>query len=223
MNNDSDFLMISGLEHFAFCRRQWALIHVEQLWRENVLTLEGAYMHERVHDAGFTELRGSTLLSRAMPVRSEIMRVTGECDMVELHSDPAGVPIRGRDGLWRLYPVEYKRGRPNDRGAEQLQLCAQAMCLEEMFQTQIPEGAIYYITSHRRYPVSFTAELRSLVKETIERIEAFRRSFSIPPAEYGAKCKACSLREHCLPSVQRSASGYCMQLRKEAMHEEDVP
>lgn len=101
--------------------------------------------------------------------------------------------------------------------------CAQAMCLEEMFQTQIPEGAIYYITSHRRYPVSFTAELRSLVKETIERIEAFRRSFSIPPAEYGAKCKACSLREHCLPSVQRSASGYCMQLRKEAMHEEDVP
>lgn len=215
--------MISGLEHFAFCRRQWALIHVEQLWRENVLTLEGAYMHERVHDAGFTELRGSTLLSRAMPVRSEIMRVTGECDMVELHSDPAGVPIRGRDGLWRLYPVEYKRGRPNDRGAEQLQLCAQAMCLEEMFQTQIPEGAIYYITSHRRYPVSFTAELRSLVKETIERIEAFRRSFSIPPAEYGAKCKACSLREHCLPSVQRSASGYCMQLRKEAMHEEDVP
>ena len=127
VNNDSDFLMISGLEHFAFCRRQWALIHVEQLWRENVLTLEGAYMHERVHDAGFTELRGSTLLSRAMPVRSETMRVTGECDMVELHSDPAGVPIRGRDGLWRLYPVEYKRGRPNDRGAEQLQLCAQAM------------------------------------------------------------------------------------------------
>lgn len=114
--------MISGLEHFAFCRRQWALIHVEQLWRENVLTLEGAYMHERVHDAGFTELRGSTLLSRAMPVRSEIMRVTGECDMVELHSDPAGVPIQTRRKrrkkrlVYRPFPMKITRELPARHG-----------------------------------------------------------------------------------------------------------
>ena len=110
--------MLSGLKHFAFCRRRWALVHIEQLWKENVLTLDGHYMHERVHDAGFTESRGSTLLSRAMPISSQALRITGECDMVELHRDPAGVPIHGRDGLWRLYPVEYKRGKPDPRGAD---------------------------------------------------------------------------------------------------------
>ena len=202
-NNDSDFLMISGLEHFAFCRRQWALIHVEQLWRENVLTLEGAYMHERVHDAGFTELRGSTLLSRAMPVRSEIMRVTGECDMVELHSDPAGVPIRGRDGLWRLYPVEYKRGRPNDRGAEQLQLCAQAMCLEEMFVTDIPEGAIYYGELRHRQTVVLTQEMRERVRDSFEEMHRlFERGYT-PKARMTSACKSCSMAELCQPALTK--------------------
>ena len=102
-----------------------------------------------------------------------------------------------------------------------LQVAAQAMCLEEMFQTSIAEGAIYYITSHRRYSVPFTEELRNLVKETIHKIELFRRSFSIPPAEKEAKCRACSLREHCRPGMQRSASNYCHELRREAM-ERDV-
>ena len=136
--------MISGLKHFAFCRRRWALIHIEQLWCENALTQEGHYLHERVHDPNFTQLRGSVLLSRAMPVRSEALHITGECDMVELHRDPNGVPIHGRTGLWRLYPVEYKHGKPDARGADELQLCAQAMCLEEMFVTEIPEGSVYY-------------------------------------------------------------------------------
>ena len=216
--------MISGLQHFRFCRRQWALIHIEQQWAENVRTVEGNFLHERAHNEQLRESRGDLLIVRGLRVQSLTLGLTGQCDVVEFRRDDAhGVPLAGKHGLWLPYPVEYKRGAPKQDSCDELQLCAQAMCLEEMFQTQIPEGAIYYITSHRRYPVSFTAELRSLVKETIERIEAFRRSFSIPPAEYGAKCKACSLREHCLPSVQRSASGYCMQLRKEAMHEEDVP
>lgn len=111
---------------------------------------------------------------------------------------------------------------PKQDGCDELQLCAQAMCLEEMFQMHISEGAIYYITSHRRYPVSLTERLRNLVKETIREIESFRRSFSIPPAEPGAKCKACSLRDHCLPGVQPSALSYCTQLRREAL-EEDAP
>lgn len=132
-NNESEFLTLSGLKHFAFCRRRWALIHIEQLWNENVLTLDGHYMHERVHDSGFTESRGSVLLSRAMPVRSQELRITGECDMVELHRDACGVPIHGRDGLWRLYPVEYKRGKPDIRGADELQLCAQAMLYRDIF------------------------------------------------------------------------------------------
>lgn len=209
-NNDADFLMISGLEHFAFCRRQCALIHVEQLWKENTLTLEGHYMHERVHDAGFTQLRGATLLSRAMPVRSEALRASGECDMVELHSDPGGVPIHGRSGLWRLYPVEYKRGRPNDRGAEQLQLCAQAMCLEEMFVTEIPEGAIYYGEIRRRQPVELTAALRERVRDSfVEMHRLFERGYT-PRAKMTAACRSCSMQELCQPALAKrlSASEY---------------
>ena len=136
-NDDSDFLMISGLKHFQFCRRRWALVHIEQLWEENALTLEGHYMHERVHDDGFTEARGAVLLSRGMPVRSQELKITGICDMVELYKDDGGVPIQGRAGKWRLYPVEYKLGQPDAQGADALQLCAQAMCLEEMFVTDI--------------------------------------------------------------------------------------
>ena len=156
MANDADFLMLSGLKHFRFCRRRWALVHLEQQWSENVLTLEGHYMHERVHDDNFTELRGSVLLSRGMPIRSETLKITGECDMVELHRDENGVSIQGREGKWRIYPVEYKHGRPDERGADELQLCAQAMCLEEMFVTDIPEGAIYYGKTRHRMTVALT-------------------------------------------------------------------
>lgn len=115
--------------------------------------------------------------------------------------------------------MEFKHGKLRSEWEYEIQLCAQAMCLEEMFQTKISEGAIYYITSHRRYPVLLTGALRSLVTETIRNIELLRRGFSIPPAEYGAKCKACSLREYCMPDVRQSASDYCAQLRKEAMKE----
>ena len=198
--------MISGLEHFAFCRRRWALIHVEQLWHENVLTLEGAYMHERVHDAGFTELRGSTLLSRAMPVRSEIMRVTGECDMVELHSDPAGVPIRGRDGLWRLYPVEYKRGRPNDRGAEQLQLCAQAMCLEEMLDCTITQGALYYGEIKHRVNIQITEGIKQNVKDMFDEMHQYYERGYTPKAKKKKACYVCSLKDLCLPELEKTGN-----------------
>ena len=162
-NDDSDFLMISGLKHFQFCRRRWALVHIEQLWEENALTLEGHFMHERVHDDSFTEARGSVLLSRGMPVRSQELRITGVCDMVELYKDENGVPIQGRDGRWRLYPVEYKLGQPDIQGADALQLCAQAMCLEEMFVTNIPEAALYYGKVKRRQRVLLTEELRQKI------------------------------------------------------------
>lgn len=209
-NNDHDFLMISGLNHFIFCRRQWALIHIEQLWSENALTLDGHYLHERVHDANFTELRGSTLLSRAMPVRSETLRITGECDMVEMHRDDAGIPIHGRGGRWRLYPVEYKRGSPNERGADEMQLCAQAMCLEEMFMTDIPEGAIYYGETRHRVKVALTEELREQVRGAVtEMHRLFTRGWT-PRARMTRACKSCSMVELCQPGLtkQLSASEY---------------
>lgn len=216
-NNENDFLMLSGLAHFSFCRRQWALIHVEQLWRENVLTLDGHYMHERVHDANFTESRGNVLLSRAMPVRSQALRVTGECDMVELHRDSAGIPIHGRDGLWRIYPVEYKRGKPDERGAAELQLCAQTMCLEEMFATDIPEGAIYYGEIRRRLKVALTADLRQQVCRLLEEMHSiFSRGYT-PKAKITKACKNCSLAELCQPTLfkQPPASEYVKHMLEE--------
>lgn len=198
--------MLSGLKHFIFCRRRWALVHIEQLWYENEYTLDGEYMHERVHDAEFTEARGSVLLSRAMPVRSVSMNITGECDMVELHKDPHGVPIQGREGTWRLYPIEYKRGRPNDRGADEMQLCAQAMCLEEMFVTDIPEGAVFYGEIHRRMSVVFTEELRNSVRSALEEMHRLFERGHTPRAKMTKACKNCSLVELCQPGLSKQVS-----------------
>ena len=132
MESDADFLLLSGIKHFCFCQRRWALVHIEQQWQENALTVSGHLIHERVHDENFTESRGSVLLSRGMPVRSQLLRITGECDLVELRHDENGIAIYGRSGTWRVFPVEYKHGQPDERGADEMQLCAQALCLEEM-------------------------------------------------------------------------------------------
>lgn len=217
MNDDSEYLMLSGLKHFCFCRRRWALVHIEQQWAENVLTLEGEYMHERVHDADFTEKRGSVLLSRGMPVRSEQLRITGNCDMVEMTQDEQGVEINLREGRWRLYPVEYKRGRPDPSGADELQLCAQAMCLEEMFVTEIPVGAIYYGETRRRLPVELTSALRKKVCSlTAEMHQLFDRQYT--PAVKAAKaCGNCSMYEVCQPQLSKkpSAKEYVRRMLKE--------
>lgn len=209
--------MLSGLNHFMFCRRRWALVHIEQLWNENEYTLDGHYMHERVHDASFTESRGSVLLSRGMPVRSTLLNITGVCDMVELHKDPLGVSIQGREGTWRLYPIEYKRGKPNERGADEMQLCAQAMCLEEMFVTEIPEGAVFYGESHRRLPVVFTEELRQKVRASLEEMHQLFERGHTPRAKMTRACKNCSLVELCQPglSKQMSASEYVRRMLEE--------
>lgn len=209
--------MLSGLNHFMFCRRRWALVHIEQLWNENEYTLDGHYMHERVHDASFTESRGSVLLSRGMPIRSTLLNITGVCDMVELHKDPLGVSIQGREGTWRLYPIEYKRGKPNERGADEMQLCAQAMCLEEMFVTEIPEGAVFYGESHRRLPVVFTEELRQKVRASLEEMHQLFERGHTPRAKMTRACKNCSLVELCQPglSKQMSASEYVRRMLEE--------
>ena len=206
MNDDSDYLLLSGIQHFSFCRRQWALIHIEQQWAENELTQEGHWLHRRVHDADFTERRGAVLLSRGMPIRSETLKITGQCDMVEITEDLAGVPIHGREGRWRLYPVEYKHGKANPESADAMQLCAQAMCLEEMFVTDIPEGALYSGEQHRRHPVVFTDETRQSVRDAVKEMhQLFDRGFT-PKARAKAACKRCSLREICQPELPKGGS-----------------
>ncbi len=210
MENDFDYLVISGLKHFHFCKRRWALRDIECQWAENALTLDGHYLHERVHDRDFTELRGRVLYSRGMPIRSHALKVTGECDLLELIRDESGIPIRGRDGKWLLYPVEYKHGKPDERGADELQLCAQAICLEEMFVTDISKGALYYAALRRRVEVAFTEELRKNVKEDLaEMYRLYERRYT-PKAKWTKACKSCSMYEICRPDLTKglSASEY---------------
>lgn len=206
MNDDSEYLMLSGIKHFQFCRRRWALVHIEQQWDENMQTLEGHFMHERVHDSSFTESRGSVLLSRGMRVRSEEMKLTGECDMVELYRDAGGVSIQGREGRWRLYPVEYKHGSRDERGADELQLCAQAMCLGEMFVTEIKEGALFYGKTRRRVSIHFSEELREQVRQTSAEMHRLLQRGHTPRAKYTGACKSCSLQEICQPGLTKQVS-----------------
>lgn len=222
MNDDAGFLTISGIKHFRFCKRRWALIHIEQQWSENALTLEGHYMHERVHDSSFTQSRGAVLLCRGMPVRSEQLRITGNCDMVELYRAEDGILLQGREGRWRVYPVEYKHGQSDRRGADVLQLCAQAMCLEEMLVTDIPEGAIYYGKTRRRERFLLTQSLRDQVRDCVAKMHALFERGHTPKVKPGKACKSCSMLEACQPALldeRRSARTYIQK----ALEEETKP
>lgn len=203
---EEDYLLLSGLQHFKFCRRQWALIHIEQQWAENYRTVDGALMHSKAHEKGSAESRGDLLIVRSLSVFSPTLGVSGECDVVEFHRTPDGISLNGRDGLWQPYPVEYKRGRHNERTGDQLQLCAQAMCLEEMLCCDIPEGALYYGETRRRLTVAFTEDLRREVRETLaEMHDLFRRSHT-PKVTPSKACNACSLKDLCLPKLLRKQS-----------------
>lgn len=201
---DEDFLQLSGIQHYAFCKRQWALIHVEDQWEENLRTVEGQLMHERAHDTGVKEGRGDTYILRGVSIRSYELGVSGKCDVLEFHRTVKGIPLDGKDGLWQPYPIEYKRGKPKEDNADRMQLCAQALCLEEMLCCDIPEGALYYGETKRREKVEFIDELRSQVKDALAQMhELYRRGYT-PKVKPGKTCRACSLRELCFPGLQRS-------------------
>ena len=203
MYSEDDFLPLSGLQHFLFCRRQWALIHIEQQWHENVLTAEGRIMHERAHSFE-AEKRGSRLTVRGLRIHSASLGVIGQCDVVEFEESPDGVRLAGRAGLYKPYPVEYKHGRPMAGDADRAQLCAQAMCLEEMLSADIPEGALFYGETRRREPVEFTPELRGTVTRAFSEMhELYRRAYT-PKVKPAAHCKSCSLNEICLPKLMKA-------------------
>lgn len=194
------------------------MIHVEQQWAENYFTVDGHLLHERADDPYFTEKRGDTIISRAMPVRSASLGITGKCDVVEFHKDPDGVPIVGREGTWQPVPVEYKRGTTKEIDADRLQLCAQAMCLEEMLGCKPVETAyLYYAGTHRRERVLLGEELRAEVKEMIVQMrDLYRRGYT-PRVKPSAKCRSCSLADICLPKLQkyRSVSAYTRSMWEE--------
>ena len=201
---EEDWLQLSGLQHFAFCRRQWALIHIENQWAENYRTIDGKLMHENAHDQGFRESRGEVLIVRGLAIHSSQLGVSGQCDIVEFHRDPDGITLRDRVGLWQPYPVEYKRGRPKNGQADELQLCAQAMCLEEMLCCSISEGALYYGETRHRLTIQFSPDLRAQVQSSIAQMHDLYRKRYTPKVKPSKGCNACSLKDLCVPKLMRT-------------------
>ncbi|MCD8144465.1 MAG: CRISPR-associated protein Cas4 [Oscillospiraceae bacterium] len=204
--DESDYLPLSGIQHFVFCRRQWALIHLEQQWAENIRTVEGDLLHKNAHDGELRTLRGDLLTVRAMRVHSARLGLSGECDVVEFRRSPEGVPLAEAKGLWNPYPVKYKRGKAKPTACDEAQLCAQAICLEEMLCCTIPAGALFYGQPRRRQEVSFTPELRTLVEQSAaEMHQLFQRGYT-PRSKPSKGCNACSLKDLCLPRLAKSPS-----------------
>ncbi|HTQ80916.1 MAG TPA: CRISPR-associated protein Cas4 [Thermoanaerobaculia bacterium] len=200
---EEDLLPLSALQHLLFCERQAALLHVEQLWAENPLTVEGRHLHERV-DAVSPESRGGVHLARALPLRCLRLGLSGRADLVEFHRLAAGLPgvsLPGLPGTWQPFPVEFKRGRPKSHSADRVQLCAQALCLEEMLGQPVPAGALYYGQTRRRRDVPLDAALRRETEAAAERLHRLLGSGVTPPPVREPKCEACSLLPLCLPDA----------------------
>jgi len=203
---EEDFLLLSGIQHFSFCRRQWALIHIEQQWQENLRTIEGQILHEKTHDNTIKEKRGNLIISRGMGIFSRSLGITGTCDVVELHKVADGVNIFGRDGTYKPVPVEYKRGKPKEDESDMLQLCAQAMCLEEMLLCEIPEAFLYYGETKRRLKVTLDDGLRQRVITIVEEMHELYNKRYTPKVKPSKRCKACSLAEICMPKLCKNPS-----------------
>jgi len=200
------FLTISGIQHFAYCRRRWALMFIECAWEDNELTTSGTLMHERVHDPLITEKRRGLLTSREMPVYSHALGVRGHCDVVEFHMDEAGVVIFGRDDKWLPCPVEYKRGKAQSNNSDRLQLCAQAMCLEEMLLCPpIPIAYIYYGETKRREAVALDNNLRDQVRSIVEEMRGYCTQGHTPRVKPNRSCASCSLKHICVPKLPTSS------------------
>jgi len=202
-----DTIPISALQHLLYCERQCALIHVEREWTENRFTAEGRAMHDRAHD-GPDESRPGVRITRGLPVRGEELGLHGMCDVVEFH----------RNG--RIVVVEYKRGKPKAHRADEVQLAAQAMCLEETLRTNVPEGFLFYGQPRRRTTVEIDKELRDLVRESARRLQQVLNNPQIPQAIYEKrKCGACSLSDICQPRATRSVTSWLVSQLDDSLSE----
>lgn len=210
MYDEQDYLMISGIQHFLFCRRQWALIHIEQQWQENVLTLEGTYLHEKADQPTIREKRKDRLIVRALPVHSPTFGITGICDVVEFIEHPDGVTLNGEAGTYLPVPIEYKHGKPKKEPSDRLQLTAQAVCLEEMLACSVPQGFLYYHETKHREAINIDDSLREQLKTTIAEMHQYWQRRYTPKVKTGNFCKKCSLQNSCLPKLMnvQTVKGY---------------
>lgn len=209
-----ELLPLSGIQHFLFCRRQWALIQIERQWKDNALTAEGRIIHNRVDDPFFTETRNGVITTCSVPVASYRLGLSGICDVVEFWTSPDGVKLPNRQELYLPVPVEYKRGKPKRDPVDEAQLCAQAMSLEEMLSADIPRGYLFYGQTRHREEVELTPQLRALVQDvSAEMHNYFKRGYT-PRVKTSKACRSCSLADICLPVLNEktiAASQYIKQ------------
>lgn len=221
MFTEDDLLPLSGLQHLMFCERQWALIHLEQIWLENRLTADGRVMHERVHQSE-SEGRPGLRVVRGLRLHSLRLGISGQADVVEFHkTDGEGIELGGRGGRWRVFPVEYKRGRPKSDSCDEVQLCAQGLCLEEMYGTAVAGGALYYGQPRRRTDVRFSPELRSQTESLAARMHELYAARRTPQASWAPKCESCSLCDACLPKLGKRSRGVAAYLASATVEQEE--
>lgn len=203
MFDEEELLPISALQHFVFCRRRCALVHIEQVWAENKFTVEGDILHERVDELG-RESRSSLIVSHGLGVRSLRFGLTGKVDVVEFRLDGegrGGCKLVGKTGNWIPYPIEYKRGTVRRGFGDDVQICAQALCLEEMLECPVPAGSIYYASTRKRREIGFDDRLRAETTAAIAGARALIAAGVTPPPRYGKKCDTCSLFDLCQPKL----------------------
>lgn len=214
--SEDDLIPVSALADFTFCERRAALHFIENVWEDNIFTAEGTILHNRVDDVSASEVRGNVRIARSVWLRSLILGLVGKADVVEFHkTELGGVKLEGASGLWLPFPVEYKRGYLRSERSFEIQLCAQALCLEEMLGGNIPSGAIYYGKTRRRMDVVFDKALRTETEEAAKKVHELIESGITPKAEYSKKCDKCSLVELCLPKASSKASNYLAKAMEE--------
>lgn len=215
--DEADYLMISGIQHFIFCRRQWALIHIEQAWDENYFTTQGMILHERADNHEIKEKRGDVITVRAMDIASHRLGMSGRCDVVEFKRDEKGVYLPKFNGKYIPYPVEYKRGKQKQDNSDRFQLLAQLVSLEDMLNIKLTEASVFYHEVRRRSLYSFTEEdKQELIKIAEEMHQIYERAYT-PRPKISKKCLSCSLKDLCLPKLENvpNASGYIKERMKE--------
>jgi CRISPR-associated exonuclease Cas4 len=213
MYTEDDLLPISALQHLVFCPRQCALIHLEGIWDENRLTAEGRNLHDKTHEA-YSEWNSDLRVARSLRLHSFKLGLAGQADVVEFHPSDQGIILPGADGCWLPYPVEYKRGKPKIGRCDTIQLCAQAICLEEMLGATIDKGALFYYRPRRRQEIEFTDELRKETAMLAVHLHEFIAAGNTPVARYEKKCKSCSLLDICMPKVTGLKKNIALYLAK---------
>lgn len=206
MYNEDDYLMLSGIQHYYFCKRQWALIHIEQQWAENQSTMEGNYLHEKADMPFLKEKRKDFLISRAVPVASKVLGFNGIIDVIEFRRSEEGIKLDSHKGTWMPAVIEYKRGKEKPDERDIVQLCAQVICLEEKWSVRINKSYLYYFKTNKRIEVLITDELRNKVIEISKGMHTLYSKRKIPSAEFFKNCSLCSLYDICMPRITKRRS-----------------